>query len=842
MAKKNLQKHIKIDGFASVLDYQYPGNGFPSGFDLAQRNRSQHGNRILNQLNAIRQQFNIPADVNLPEGILRDDAIYVDFISEWGYQLDYEKFDQDREDPLFQILNIREELEVTNDKPKYRYHVTLTMSQGGVSDFIKKINRYLTANGSYRGKDTGKPKNYMLFTNIESIQSATLKSFWVDEPEFQFPDEKEVVWWEVWFRKTSNDEFRLSRVFENLALFGVQIGESELVFAEHRVRLVKGSAEQLSGSLMLLDNLSELRKPQETGDFICHKDEGYEDQVEWMDDLIGRTHGELDENSVLICLLDSGVNNIHPLISSFLPDERLYSYKPQDWGTGDDWPNGGHGTGVAGLALYGDMVDAIADTGQIRIKHGLESFKIINQADPNNPELYGAITEYAASMPFVDRPNSPRVFCLTITDKDFAFRGRPSAWSAAVDKVAFGSGLDPASPQLIIVSSGNVLAKNYDDYPDLNLFQSIHDPAQAYNALTVGSYTRKDRIDPATGYIHLAPNGAMAPSNSTSALWEHQWPIKPDIVMEGGNCSTDGMTVSDHHSLKLLTADKEYPKYTFLPFGDTSGAAGLAAKMAAELRTAYPEFWPETIRALMIHSANWTEKMLGNRAFTHLNEAERKILLRSVGYGVPVLEDALYSANNSLTLIAERTIQPYHLVGSEGKSKEYHLFKLPWPEGVLNDVLFDQDVTLKVTLSYFIEPNPGSKSKRYVNNFHYHSHALEFAVIKEHETLAKFKRRISAAGELDGDKVDTKDEKWSIKRVRSRGSVKKDFVTMSGADMAVRNMIAVFPKPGWYRTRKKLGKANSVVRYSLVVTLETANVEIDLVTPVRNLIEIQLPL
>ena len=840
MAKKNLQKHIKFDGFASVLDYQYPKSGFSSEFNLAQRNRNQHGNRILNQLNAIRQQFNIPADVNLPEGIVRDDAIYVDFISEWGYQLDYEKFDQDKEDPLFQILNIREELVVINDNPRYRYHITLMMTQGGVSDFIKKINRYLTANGSYRGKDTGNPKNYMLFTNIESIQSATLKSFWVDEPEFPFPDEKEVVWWEVWFRKTNNDEFRVSRVLENLAIIGVQIGESELVFAEHRVRLVKGSAEQLSGSLMLLDNLSELRKPQETADFICHKEEGYEDHVEWMDDLIGRTLGELDENPVFICLLDSGVNNVHPLISSFLPDDRLYSYKPKDWGTGDSWPNGGHGTGVAGLALYGDMIDALADSSQIKIKHGLESFKIINKADPNNPELYGAVTEYAASMPFVDRPNNPRVFCLTITDKDFAFRGRPSAWSAAVDKIAFGSGLDPVLPQLIIVSSGNVLAKNHVDYPDLNLFQSIHDPAQAYNALTVGSYTRKDRIDPATGYIHLAPNGAMAPSNSTSAIWEHQWPLKPDIVMEGGNCSTDGMTVSDHHSLKLLTADKDYPKYTFLPFGDTSGAAGLAAKMAAELRNAYPEFWPETIRALMIHSANWTNEMLGKRAFTDLNETDRKTLLRSVGYGVPVLEDALYSANNSLTLIAERTIQPYHLVGSEGKSKEYHLFELPWPDEILNDELFDQDVTLKVTLSYFIEPNPGSKNRRYVNNFHYHSHALEFAVIKEDETPAKFKRRISAVAELDGDQVDNTDEKWSIKRVRSRGSVKKDFVTMSGADMAVRNIIAVFPKPGWYRTRKKLGKANAVVRYSLVVTLETANVDIDLVTPVRNLIEIQL--
>jgi hypothetical protein len=838
MARQNPRRHIKLNGYATTLDYQYPRTGFPSGLELSQRNRNQHGNRLLNQLNAIRQQFDIPADVELPEGIVRDDAIYVDFISDWGHQLDFDALDQDKAEPLFQILNIREELEETDENPRYRYHVTLMMTQGGVGLFIKKIGDYLTKNGRYRGEDTGNPSYYKLFSNIEIIQAATLRSFWTDEPEYPFPNEDEVVWWEAWFRKTTNDDFKIRRVMDNLEAVGIQIGLSELVFAEHRVRLIKGTATQLAQSLLLLDNLSELRKPQETSDFISHKDDAFAEHAEWVNELTQRTQNAMDENAVLVCLLDSGVNNNHPLISGFLPNERLYSFKPGDWGTGDGWPNGGHGTGVAGLALYGDMVDALANPAAIRIFHGLESYKIIQVSDPNNPELYGAITELAASTPLVDLPNNPRVFCLTVTDKNFSFKGRPSAWSAAVDKIAFGSALDPPAPQLIIASGGNVALVNHDDYPSLNLLESVQDPAQAYNAITVGSYTRKDRIDPATGYIHLAPNGDMAPSNTTSTLWEHQWPLKPDIVMEGGNASTDGVFVSDHHALKLLTADKDYPQFTFLPFGDTSASAALAAKMAAELRTAYPGFWPETIRGLMIHSADWTRQMLNNRSFSDLNETERRTLMRSVGYGVPVLENALYSANNSLTLIAEREIQPYHLVGSTGKSKEYHLFELPWPADILSGELFAEDVTLKITLSYYIEPNPGSKNKRYANNFHYHSHALEFAVIKPRETSAQFQRRISAAAELPEDQVDNHEEAWFIKRVRSRGSIKKDFITMSGADMAVRNKIAVYPKPGWYRSRKKLHKENTIVRYSLIVTVETPDVNVDIVTPVLNLIAI----
>ena len=839
MAKINPQSHVKFDGFTSTLDYVYPKNSF-GGLDLAQRNRNQHGVHLGNQLAAIRQRFDIPDDVELPANVVRDDVVYVELTSEWGFQLDFGGLEQDRSEPLFQLLNVREEIEDTDLDPRYRYHATVMMTQGAVSRFIEKVVAYTNDNIIRNGEDTGRPKFYKLFTNIADIQKATLRSFWVDEPEFDFPADNDVVWWEVWFRKTPNDQFRIARTLENLQAVGAAVGVSVLEFAEHHVRLVKASAEQLSNSLILLDNLSELRKPQETADFICHKGQTYQDNAAWLDELRNRTQVEVNENSVLICILDSGINNEHPLISPFLPNERLYSIKPDAWGTSDDWPGGGHGTGVAGLALYGDMVDALASQANIQIFHGLESYKIIHQNDSNDPELYGSVTELAASTPMVDRPNNPRVFCLTVSDENYAFRGRPSAWSAAVDKIAFGSAIDPQAPQLIVVSSGNIEIQNHDEYPAKNEIGSIHDPAQAYNALTVGAYTRKDRIPANTGYSHLAANGDMSPSNSTSLLWEHQWPIKPDIVMEGGNSSTDGTFVSDHHSLKLLTADREYPKFTFLPFGDTSAAAGLAAKMAAELRIAYPNFWPETIRGLMIHSADWTERMLGNRPFINLSEQERKNLLRRVGYGVPIMEDAIYSASNSLTLIAEREIQPYRYDGSVIKGNEYHLFDLPWPTEVLSDQLFDKDVTLKITLSYYIEPNPGSNNRRYINNFHYHSHNLEFAVIKEQETLAQFNRRISKAAELDEDQIDNTEERWSIKRVRSRGSVKKDFITMSGADMAVRNKIAIFPRAGWFKTRKKLNKGDTIVRYSLIVTLETTEVDVDLMTPVLNQINIPL--
>ncbi|MNR44233.1 hypothetical protein D3C85_1629460 [compost metagenome] len=52
--------------------------------------------------------------------------------------------------------------------------------------------------------------------------------------------------------------------------------------------------------------------------------------------------------------------------------------------------------------------------------------------------------------------------------------------------------------------------------------------------------------------------------------------------------------------------------------------------------------------------------------------------------------------------------------------------------------------------------------------------------------------------------------------------------------MSERNILAVFPKNGWYKNLKRQNKFNEVVRYSLIVSLETEENDIDLYTPVMN--------
>lgn len=813
--------HIKFEGNTTTDIFKTTVLGRGSKYIEKPNDRYIHGNNLLQKINEIKIFFD-NSETNA--SLIKDDSVYIEFTSDWGYKLSFDSFDKSG----FQLLNINEETRLIESIEEYKYSLVVLANESDVSNFIKKIEVYLNENFIKTDKltkekiDTGEPKNKKLLNNINDLKIATLKSFWVDAPEIPFPIENENIWWEVWFRKSDDYIAKLKSVYNNLEIIGCQIGQSQIELAEYIVKVIKGTSEQLSNSLLLLDNLAELRQPQEVANFI----ESFEDKREWLNDLKERIVNNFDDNSVLICLLDTGINNKHPLLENFVFDDNLHSYN-ESWGFQDSYTNGGHGTGVAGLALYGDLTDVLSSLENIQIYHGLESFKIFNSIQED--EKFDAPKfENAVSIPSINKPNNLRVYCLTIL-RNNVFKGRPSSSSAIIDKICFGKEL---GQQLFIVSGGNVEINKHEEYPFLNETECINDPAQAYNALTIGTYTRKDKIDISTGYKPLAENGAMSPSNSTSLLFDNSWPNKPDLVFEGGNRSTDGVLTSDHSELRLLTTDADFANDIFISFGDTSAAAALASKMAAELRTTYPNYWVETIRGLMVHSADWTDAM-------RRNAKDKRNLLRTVGYGVPSIQKAKFSVENSLTLIAEREIQPYKVEKSDGKYNQYHLFNLPWPKEALQS-LEEKSVKLIVTLSYYIEPNPGSR--RLATHYSYHSHQLDFELIKRNETPVEFKKRISKPeGETDETKPKRDGVKWEIgSKAGSKGSIRKDFIIGAGREMSERNTLAVFPKNGWYKNLKRQNKFNEVVRYSLIISLETEENEIDLYTPVINQLTISL--
>ena len=686
----------------------------------------------------------------------------------------------------------------------------------------------------YRDEDTRKerPWNRNFVESITRIRQAAIESFWTDDPKL-FPKVQKPAWWEVWLR-VGQDRDEITATFESYAeSIGIRMQKRRIKFSDRTVLLVLATREQMSQSVELLDCIAELRLAKDHPEFFM--DQHSSEQAEWIDDLLDRVE-EPQGRTAAVCLLDTGVNNGHPLLRDALSTDNLLACDPE-WDGNDDRS---HGTEMAGLCLWGDLTGQFAASGPVTVEHCLESVKVLPPPDlgQSDPELYGHVTQDAIAQIEAREPRRRRVYCMAVSTPDDRDRGKPSSWSAAVDDAACGS--QDEHPRLVVLAAGNVLRENWHLYPDRNDVDQIHDPGQAWNALTVGATTEKVDFDTEVfpGWTPLARPGGLGPSSTTSVSWANDWPNKPDLVLEGGNAirETNGTETDTDDSLLLLTTHSRPTERLLTTMGDTSAATAQAARMAARLMARYPDFWPETVRGLLVHSAEWTREM--KTATVESSRSDRnRLLLRRYGYGVPDLERASWSASNLLTLVAQDSLQPFEKRDGGVATKDLGLHTLPWPREELAS-LGSETVELRITLSYFIEPNPARRGWKYRHR--YPSHGLRFAIKAATEELEDFRARVSKDAQSEERPGTTpEDPGWAIGPThRNRGSIHSDWWTGAAADLAERGYLAVFPVGGWWKERPQLQQRP--VRYSLIVTVKTPETTLDIYTPVANQIEVEV--
>ncbi|MDX8404582.1 MAG: S8 family peptidase [Mariprofundus sp.] len=569
-----------------------------------------------------------------------------------------------------------------------------------------------------------------------------------------------------------------------------------------------------------------------------------EDQRAWGKDLIERVMPP-PVGSPAVCLLDTGLSEQHPLLQPVTSADDMHSYDRFHWGTDDRY---GHGTLMGGLAAYGDLTIPLSHNEPVRLSHRLESVKIMPAPGYHQDKrLYGAITRESMACVEIEQPNRQRAYCMAVTTTDDRDRGRPSSWSATVDSLT--SGYEDESRRLVILSAGNTDHDERHRYPDSNLTDEVHDPGQAWNAITVGGYTEKIWLDGAEypGWKTVVQAGDLSPSSCTSMDWNRTWPIKPEIVMEAGNMAInpdDGKAEYTDDALQLLTTGHQFLlDKQLVSFGDTSAAAALAARLAAKVQAQYPKFWPETVRALIVHSARWTFAM--ESRFLSPNRQDRKKddyrqLLRYCGYGVPNEADLFWSAQNSLTLIAQDSLQPFFKEDGSVKTRDINLHDLPWPTEILTG-LGETAVEMRVTLSYFIEPNPGERG--WSNKYRYASHGLRFSVRRPLESEPAFHQRINKqARDEEYQSGATQDSgEWMLgEKLCKNGSIHSDTWHGTAAELAARRHIAVFPVAGWWKERSNLERWGKQARYALIVTIRTPEVETDIYTPVASQISVTI--
>ncbi|MHB1300525.1 MAG: S8 family peptidase [Burkholderiales bacterium] len=425
----------------------------------------------------------------------------------------------------------------------------------------------------------------------------------------------------------------------------------------------------------------------------------------------------------------------------------------------------------------------------------------------------------------------------SITASDYRDRGRPSSWSSTVDRLAADADGNGEFPRLFVQSAGNIIDQHaWINYPASLSTNLIHDPGQAWNALTVGAFTEKVDTEDDT-LLPIAQEGEPSPFSTTSATWDNAWPLKPDVVFEGGNVSKNATFAGTQPSLSLLTTHYKPHERLFTTSNATSAASALCSRMAAQLIAEYPELRPETIRALIVHSAEWTDGML--QMYPPVNKNEYLNLIRHCGWGAPNLERARWSTANSLTMIVEDTLYPYKKEESKGiKTRDMHLHKLPWPIDEL-EALGHTEVQMRVTLSYFIEPNPSVRGT--ASKFHYPSHRLRFDVRRPLESIDAFLTRVNAAAAQEDDEqnVNPKDPDWWLgNQRRHKGSIHQDVWIGTAADLASRGYLAIFPAQGWWRTRPKLERYDLPARYSLVVSIRTPETDVDIYNAVAAQIHV----
>ena len=809
------RRHLFPHRTAATEQYTYAQkvNGAP--FKLPPRDRVPHGSKLIGDLHTAQRQAGDIAALQ-PEEV-RPKGIVLQFESDPGFKLQLQSLDARQSG-----IELRNSRIDKSGKQGAIMRAAVFIPDGKLSYFIRRFEAYCNKN-----RPSGKPWNQKLAESITAIRLAALESFWTDAGKFPAERDK-AVWWEVWLREASNprdvgDHFR-----EVAQAVGIQVGTRELHFPERRVLLARASVNQLAAVGNLFDILAELRAakllPSEFLELPPR------DQADFIEDAQSRIQAPPLE-APAVCNLDTGVNRGHPLLAFALSEQDVGAVDPS-------WPVAdlhGHGTEMAGLSLYGCLTDLLGGSDPVILRHRLESLKILPDHGSNDPELYGEVTNQAVSRAEIAAPQRRApAFCLTVT-ADGRDEGLPSSWSAAADQITAGANEVGPPRRLLIVAAGNVPLEERHDYPSRNQVEGIEDPGQSWNSLAVGAYTTRVSINSADyqDWKPIAASGRLSPCSRTSIVWsDKSWPIKPDIVMEGGNNAIDPATghadfVDD---LSLLTTKVSPTGALLTSTGDTSAATALAARLAAIIWAHYPDLAPETVRGLLVHSARWTGAMLDE-----FPANARHDRLRCYGYGVPDLQRALWSAASSATLIIESSLQPFDKPDGTVKTKDMHLHKLPWPVEVLQD-LHDIDVRIRITLSYFIEPSPGRRG--WTRDHRYQSHGLRFELKRPHELNDAFHKRISRAAWEDDEQgigSGADDRPWEIGRqLRCKGSIHSDVWTGSAAELAQCGVLAIFPVTGWWKERPHLNCWNRQARYSLIVTLETPATEVDLYTPIAN--------
>lgn len=354
---------------------------------------------------------------------------------------------------------------------------------------------------------------------------------------------------------------------------------------------------------------------------------------------------------VVLTVLDSGVATNHPLLKAAIGDAQ--GFLAPDRREDDEH---GHGTMVAGVALYRD-VEVCIEARAFEPRFWIGSGRILDQNNEGDPRFIENIVEEAVR--YFHGEYGCRIFNLSYGDRNRPYRGRRVSGLAYV--------LDLLARELdvlFVVPTGNLRIADVsvedfrDRYPAYLLEDHVRllDPATSISALTVGALARRDVSRRALNagdqrIEEVARARTGHPSPFTRCGPTVGGAIKPELVAHRGNWVLDGrLSQLTSQGLGVVSTSVEFAggKLVAEECG-TSFAAPAIAHLAARVRCEEPDLSSRAVRALLLANATCprnTMSLLGKNLDPGC----------LVGFG-EVDEASLYrSTEESVVLLAEENI------------------------------------------------------------------------------------------------------------------------------------------------------------------------------------------
>lgn len=463
---------------------------------------------------------------------------------------------------------------------------------------------------------------------------------------------------------------------------------------------------------------------------------------------------DLAESASKICVLDSGVNTNHVLLQGAIGDAQSFI-------DGEDESDlVGHGTAVAGVALFGDLEERIEANEWTR-ELWLLSGKVLTKDGHGEPVFDEKTIETTLinAITYFHNEYGCRIYNLSLGNLNAPYQhSHISGMAVTLDELARKLDI------LIVTSSGNYtgsdIVNNWrDDYPHYLLSDdaALIDPAPAANILTVGSYAKNtmtylERRYHAQGEInelHVANEGQVSPFSRSSQ--SDKSALKPDLLAHGGNFAIparrEGQSwnqISKH--LGVITLNHNPLGNALLSeFSGTSFSAPYITHLAGRLLNNYPDASANLLRALLANHARVTQEISDT-----FNKKEH--VRRVAGYGV-VDEDSLFkSSEEHVVLISEEQIE----------NDKHQFFELPIPD----DYFRKGRAIRTITASLAYSPSVRTTRLEYLATkmkFHLVNAESLDAVSEAFHNANK--KKIKSIGETDGTKRDvTQDD-------RSRGTL-----------------------------------------------------------------------